>query len=450
MRRSSIQTASGAMIALCLSVTSGCANSSSLFRKFYITNAIWKESDSISIDAKQRVVVTGKHRTTEQYYNEKNEPKTNVYEIPVVCAEPSPDAISSFAQSLSGKVDVKDYVTAQAVLSQTESTAYVGLRTQTVQMLRDGMYRICEAYLSKALDKSSYEELQRRYQSMMLGLLAVEQLTGAVVAPQVALSSAIAKASTAAGADSLLIKQEAYETAKSKRLHAENDLEAANKALKVQKDKNSTDQKEVDKLAELQKDVDGKSEKLEIAKNVEQEMKKKLESVDPGVAAAANGAIATLQTIASTRSSADFSVISKSVHNIVQLIVDKTFRAEDCMWLLKRYLADNSNDNSKHSELFNIMKGRCDSEVNKANAETKKTNDLTAAVKETTERISSSYKELDEAEEQNLAASVKLSGGKFKRPSSVQAIPPQSAVVDQLKARIQSDRDTLKNLLDKL
>ena len=49
------------------------------------------------------------------------------------------------------------------------------------------MYRLCEGYASGALDEIGYSRLQRRYQNIMLGLLAIEQLTGATVASQAAI-----------------------------------------------------------------------------------------------------------------------------------------------------------------------------------------------------------------------------------------------------------------------
>jgi hypothetical protein len=56
----------------------------------------------------------------------------------------------------------------------------IGLRTPTIQLLRDGMYRLCEAYMNGAIDRSRYTVLINRYQQMMIGLVAIEQLTGVV------------------------------------------------------------------------------------------------------------------------------------------------------------------------------------------------------------------------------------------------------------------------------
>lgn len=55
--------------------------------------------------------------------------------------------------------------------------------------MRDAMYRACESYLSGGIDSDGYANLQAHAQNLVVGLLAIEQLTGAVQAQQVALLS---------------------------------------------------------------------------------------------------------------------------------------------------------------------------------------------------------------------------------------------------------------------
>jgi len=55
--------------------------------------------------------------------------------------------------------------------------------------LRDGLYRLCEGYLNGALDEDQYQILTRRYQKYMVALLGIEQLTGVVRAPTVAINT---------------------------------------------------------------------------------------------------------------------------------------------------------------------------------------------------------------------------------------------------------------------
>lgn len=148
-------------------LSTGCvANLESIYREFYL-----KDAPSLSIDAKQRIIFSVKRG-----------------EDVVVCAEPSPDAISAVSAALSGSASYQQ-IAAQFAASISESTAYVGLRTQTIQLLRDAFYRLCEAHISGAIGKGQYARQQDRFRRGMVTLLAIEQLTGAVRAPSVIVTS---------------------------------------------------------------------------------------------------------------------------------------------------------------------------------------------------------------------------------------------------------------------
>ena len=100
-----------------------------------------------------------------------------------VCAEPSPDALQSTAQALGGEASAEALdAVFKAFYKRSGTQEYVGLRTQTIQLLRDAYFRLCEAFMNDGIDAIAYDVLQRRFQSQIVALLAVEQLTGAVVA----------------------------------------------------------------------------------------------------------------------------------------------------------------------------------------------------------------------------------------------------------------------------
>lgn len=50
-------------------------------------------------------------------------------------------------------------------------------RTDAIQLLRDGLYRACEAHAAGALDAIQYSKTLRHYQDMTLALLSIELLT---------------------------------------------------------------------------------------------------------------------------------------------------------------------------------------------------------------------------------------------------------------------------------
>ena len=151
-----------AWVLLCVACLQGCATK--IYEKFNID-----QGTSLSIDAKQRVVLTSVRRARDQV----GSPYSTIS-----CAEPSPDALSAISAAVSGSFSPSPDKLIQAAFGNSETAASIGLRTQTIQLLRDGMYRICEGYLSGAIGKPEFVALQRRYQNLMMGLLAIEQLTG--------------------------------------------------------------------------------------------------------------------------------------------------------------------------------------------------------------------------------------------------------------------------------
>jgi hypothetical protein len=75
------------------------------------------------------------------------------------------------------------------------------------------MYRLCEGYASGAVSAATFQSMQRRYQSTMMGLIAIEQLTGPVTASQALLTtSASAQAGASAGDAATSKAQERVDT----------------------------------------------------------------------------------------------------------------------------------------------------------------------------------------------------------------------------------------------
>jgi len=93
------------------------------------------------------------------------------------------------AMEAAGKGGVPSQVSVELSAALQQSAAFVGLRTSSIQLLRDFGYRLCEAYLSGAIEPGQYDLLMRRFQKNVVALLAIEQLTGAVKAPPVILTS---------------------------------------------------------------------------------------------------------------------------------------------------------------------------------------------------------------------------------------------------------------------
>ncbi len=128
------------------------------------------------IDAKQRGV-----------YSVKKTQDTVSWEG--ICAEPAPDAISALAATLGVDLTLTDKGKLGLSNSIAESVGSIGIRTAAISALRDIMYRNCEAYALGGISNIGIETLQRRFQSTMVAILAIEQLTGAVRSPAVILAS---------------------------------------------------------------------------------------------------------------------------------------------------------------------------------------------------------------------------------------------------------------------
>lgn len=158
------------LIILCSAILGGCANQMSIYRTFDVS-----KGESPMVDIRQRAIIVAPNGSAKGGY--------------AVCAEPSPDAMAALALEVIGKADVPAKASGQLGLAMQDGAAFTGLRTQSIQLLRDFGYRLCESHLSGALNDAQYDVLMRRFQKNTVALLAVEQLTGTVKAPPVVLTS---------------------------------------------------------------------------------------------------------------------------------------------------------------------------------------------------------------------------------------------------------------------
>ena len=280
--------------------------------------------NALSIDAKQRIVLVTHvpiwHRGAIVGYQM------------VTCAEPSPDAMSALNTSISGSIsDPK--IAASLALAQAESAASIGLRTQSIQLLRDGMYRLCEGYAAGAISAENFTEEQRRYQNLMLSLLAIEQLTGAVVARQAAVGGGTGSAAAGNQAD-----QAASDLAK-----ADSDVADAKTALdKAQAaqtdDVNACNAKDANsstacsKAADDQAAVDGAKTTLDDVTQKQQTAQAAMNAARSSVQAQAGGSQTTFsggpQTNQMTDASAQY--IAEATRAIVATTLLASFAQEDC------------------------------------------------------------------------------------------------------------------------
>lgn len=158
---------------------SGCANLNTINRVTNLPNPASASSPgneqpggggkAIHLDAFQRLVIASSDGST--------------------CAEPSPDGLAAYAAALGLSGSVPGTGAASLSASAQQTAAMIGLRTQSITLMRDALFRLCEARAQRQgqlLDVSETMLLERS-QDLTAVVVAVEQLTGAVAANQVIL-----------------------------------------------------------------------------------------------------------------------------------------------------------------------------------------------------------------------------------------------------------------------
>jgi hypothetical protein len=163
---------------LCLLSLMGCQNY--IFHPFDLDG----DNNSVSLDAKQRLVLV-----TRQGGRSGNKR--------VVCAEPSPDVYSVTAASVAGSAaftgplgGTSDAKAGAAIAAaRNEAGASIAMRTQTIQLLRDGLYRACEAYMNGAIDDVQYNVILLNIDRLMVTLLGIDAIGGTPKVPATAISA---------------------------------------------------------------------------------------------------------------------------------------------------------------------------------------------------------------------------------------------------------------------
>jgi hypothetical protein len=137
------------------------------------------------IDAKQRAIINTKAEKRDDGIPGHNEPTR------MVCAEPSPDVTQAISETmklavqadLSRKNQVGNTeslkVSTDFARALTASVAQLGERLASIQLLRDKMYRACEAYANGAINSTTYTTIMARFDKSMVTLLSSELAAGA-------------------------------------------------------------------------------------------------------------------------------------------------------------------------------------------------------------------------------------------------------------------------------
>ncbi|MEG1051057.1 MAG: hypothetical protein RSF79_03290 [Janthinobacterium sp.] len=140
---------------------SACANFNTIDR----TTALPKHGTAIHLDAPQRLAYADAEG--------------------VICAEPTPDALQAYISSLGASVSTADNAASVSNALQANSQS-IGLHSQSITLMREHLFRICAFAQNNWLSDGDVMMLMARSQDLTLGVLAIEQLTGAVTARKTA------------------------------------------------------------------------------------------------------------------------------------------------------------------------------------------------------------------------------------------------------------------------
>ncbi len=156
--------------------TSGCSDH--IFHKETL-NA----NQAVVTDAKQRIIT---NTAVDQSLQTSLVSRGRITPSRIVCAEPSPDVAQAISQALSTSMAASipqgpATITVEGDFNygMSESVAQLGERLGTIQLLRDKMYRACEAYSNGAISATTYTILMSRLDRTMATLMLGEMSAGA-------------------------------------------------------------------------------------------------------------------------------------------------------------------------------------------------------------------------------------------------------------------------------
>lgn len=148
-------------------IVAGCATGpSEIFRTFKLN-----DGDSVATGARERIVTNHRPSIPERY--------GQIVPQVVVCAEPSPDVASSIANSFGIGVSILGQGSGSLSGAKIESLLQLSERTVSIQLLRDQMYRACEAYSNGAINATNYTLIMSRLNETMITLMLGETAGGA-------------------------------------------------------------------------------------------------------------------------------------------------------------------------------------------------------------------------------------------------------------------------------
>jgi hypothetical protein len=258
------------------------------------------------------------------------------------CSEPSPDAFSVYSATVEAKASKPDSYETALRLATGETGSTLGIRTEVIQLMRDAMYRLCEAHASGALTQEQYAEQITKYQKSMVTLLAINQITSAVKPPNVIINS-----SSSLSSDNDLYEVKMKYDAAVKDYDTETDkLNAKNKEMSEKyaaedykttctgDGKPTADNNEnCNAYAALEKERDAIKVQQTIFLNNKTEWKKVLDGEESKInlATTSSNVVTPLSTIPQKMTEAEITVVAKAVTDLVNSVYADELNVSRCI-----------------------------------------------------------------------------------------------------------------------
>lgn len=134
---------------------------------------------TVDLNSGESVVVDARQRTINNLVVDDRSKPGQVHPRRIVCAEPSPDVALAVANSLGGGAAAFGYGSVSFTRESAEAVAQLAERVSTVQLLRDVLYRACEAYANGAISSITYAMMMARLDETTVTLLLGELAAGA-------------------------------------------------------------------------------------------------------------------------------------------------------------------------------------------------------------------------------------------------------------------------------
>ncbi len=190
----SIRSFFAIVIALIITGCTNTAKDTHYLKSVHVSNQIkaGTEVSGYAVDAKQRFVWLPKRIIVDPVNGGKPVERT------IICAEPSPDALSAMSANFSSSLSLskgETSVNAALMKSFTESAEKIGVRSASIQLLRDALYRACEGYANGVLDDFGYSLIIGQMDNLMKELFAIQALehSGVVADDNEVIENAIKK-----------------------------------------------------------------------------------------------------------------------------------------------------------------------------------------------------------------------------------------------------------------